>query len=143
MTATVAACWQVMVGLIYLAIPGFMLRLFAPPTENAAELVALGSAMLRISVAWQLFDAISMVVSEALRSAGDTKWCLWARLSVAWFLFVPLSYVVVDRSQGSAIAAILCIVVYLGSLAGLFLWRFRGGAWRRIDLTGAPDVLAT
>jgi hypothetical protein len=30
--------------------------------------------------------------------------------------------------------------VYLAALAGLLAWRFAGGAWRKIDLTGQQPL---
>jgi MATE family multidrug resistance protein len=141
LTAKVAASWQLTIGLIYFAVPGLILGIFAPPTENAAALVLLGTAMLRISVAWQLFDAIGMVVGETLRAAGDTKWCMWARLTVAWLFFAPMSYFVVELSGGDPLVAISCIVVYLASLSAVLTLRFRSGAWRKIELTD-PGLVA-
>jgi hypothetical protein len=38
-------------------------------------------------------------------------------------------------------AAILCMVGYIAILAALFLWRFRTGRWREINLTGRRDAL--
>jgi hypothetical protein len=33
-----------------------------------------------------------------------------------------------------------CLVFYLGALSIVLFFRFRSGAWRHIDLTGAPPV---
>ena len=98
------------------------------------------AAMLAASAAWQLFDALAMTLSEALRAAGDTTWCLWARVVIAWVLFVPASFLVVDRWGGGPVGAIGCIVFYLAALAVALLVRFRSGAWRNIDLTGSSST---
>ena len=135
LTTQVAAVWMGAVGLLYFSLPDLILRNFAPPTANADALVELGGAMLRISVAWQLFDAVAMVTGETLRSAGDTSWCMWARLSIAWFVFTPLSYATVSASGGDPLVAVWCLVGYLALLAGVLYWRFRGGKWREIELT--------
>ena len=39
--------------------------------------------MLALSALWQLFDATSMTLSEALRAAGDTTYCMNARIVLA------------------------------------------------------------
>jgi MATE family multidrug resistance protein len=98
----------------------------------------VGTLLLALSAAWQLFDAIVMSVSEALRAAGDTAFSLWARLLIAWLLFVPGSWLAVNVWGGGAVAAILAIVAYLAVLAGVLALRFRSGAWRRIALTEDP-----
>jgi hypothetical protein len=41
---------------------------------------------------------------------------------------------VVKRWGGGPVGAMLCLVGYLALLAGLFAYRFRSGAWRRIEL---------
>ena len=122
------------VGLVYLAFPAAIMAAFAP-RDAPATIVALGAPLLALSAAWQLFDAVSMVTGETLRSAGDTKWCMWARLGIAWLLFAPLSYTSVAWSGGDPLVAIWCIVLYIGLLAAALHWRFRGGKWREIELT--------
>lgn len=141
LTAKVTAVWQGSVGLLYLAIPGVLMQAFAPPGDGSSDLVALGTTMLAISAGWQLFDALAMTLGEALRAAGDTTWTLLARLLLAWFLFVPASALSVLVLGGGHVAAMLCLVVYVAAVAGLFLWRFLGGAWRDIDLTGEPEIV--
>lgn len=139
-TALVTMVWQGVVGLIYLAIPGVLMALFAPPGEQTTELLEIGTVLLMISVAWQVFDAVGMSVGEALRGAGDTAWPMWARLAVAWFVFMPVSYWTVSLRGGGHVAAMLCVVGYLALLSVLLGYRFLSGAWRKIDLTGtAPS----
>jgi len=36
--------------------------------------------------------------------------------------------------DGGPIGALLCLVVYIALLAGAFAYRFKSGAWRRIEL---------
>jgi MATE family multidrug resistance protein len=89
-----------------------------------------------LSSAWQLFDGMAMTLSEALRAAGDTAWSMWARVVLAWAVFTPATLLLVFVGGGGVFASILCFIGYIAVLAGALLWRFRSGAWRRIDLTG-------
>ncbi len=136
-TALVTLAWQVGVGLVYIAVPGLLIAGFVPPGGSSVELREVGVLMLAISGGWQAFDALGLTVGEALRAAGDTTWCMLARLAVAWFVFTPLAFVSVTAMGGGPIAAMVSVVVYLACLAAAFVWRFRGGAWRNIDLTGS------
>ncbi len=136
-TAVVTCGWQCCVGLVYAVMPATVMGVFASDDVPSEALVALGTTMLLVSTAWQLFDAISITLSEALRAAGDTAWCMWARVILAWLLFVPLAAWAVLRAEVGPIGAIVCFVVYLAALAVVMVWRFVGGAWRRIDLTGS------
>jgi MATE family multidrug resistance protein len=138
-TMLVAASWQGMVGIIYLLLPVPIMAIFARDDLAASELARLGAVLLAISAAWQLFDAVVMTLSEALRAAGDTAWVLWARVGLAWLVWLPLSLWVVHGMGGGPPEATACMVVYFVALSLAIAWRFRTGAWRRIDLTGAHE----
>jgi MATE family multidrug resistance protein len=135
-TMVVCSAWQLLVGAIYAIFPAEVMAIFESEELGSGALVEVGATMLLVSTAWQLFDAVAITLSEALRAAGDTAWCMWARVVLAWVLFVPLAaWGVIEGGMGP-IGATACLVVYLAVLAGLLLWRFRSGAWKRIDLTG-------
>jgi MATE family multidrug resistance protein len=134
LTFRVCAAWQVVVGLVYLAIPGLVFAPFAVDPVSGPALQELGRRMLVLSTGWLLFDAAAAVLGEALRAAGDTAYTLWARLLIAWGLFVPGAWISVRVFGGGDVVAVGWLVVYLAALA-LALWlRFRSGAWRRLTL---------
>jgi MATE family multidrug resistance protein len=139
-TGLVAAGWQGLVGLVYVALPVPIMAMFAEGDVDAAELASLGAVLLAISAAWQLFDAAVMTISEALRAAGDTAWVLWARVGLAWLVWLPLSIWVVYGLGAGPPAATACFLVYFITLTVAVWWRFRSGAWRRIDLTGHGEL---
>jgi MATE family multidrug resistance protein len=134
LTFAATGTWQAAVGLAYLAVPGVIFAPFARDPASAEALLATGTRMLALSAAWQLFDATVATLAESLRAAGDTAFTLWARLAVAWLIFVPGSWITVRRLGGGDLWAVGWIVAYLAVLAGVLLWRFRGGAWRRLEL---------
>ncbi len=129
-----AGTWQGLVGLAYLSVPALLFAPFAREPSSAEALLETGARMLALSAAWQLFDAAAATLAESLRAAGDTAFTLWARLAVAWLFFVPGSWLSVRRLGGGDLAAVGWIVAYLGLLALVLTLRFRGGAWRRIEL---------
>jgi MATE family multidrug resistance protein len=130
----VAAAWQVLVGIAYLAAPELVMSQFARDPASARELVEVGRRMLLLSVGWQLFDAAASVLAEALRAAGDTAFTLWARLAIAWLVFAPGSWLSVRVAGGGDVAAMAWLVAYLALLSLVLFVRFRSGAWRRIVL---------
>jgi MATE family multidrug resistance protein len=125
--------WMGVIAIAYVAIPGHILRLFDSKGQSP-QLVAIGTTMLLISAAWQLFDATSLTLAETLRAAGDTFWTAAARLILAWLVFTPAAVLVVTQWDGGPVGAMLCLVGYLALLAAAFAYRFRSGAWRRIQL---------
>ncbi len=134
LTLRVTLAWQGAVGLLYLFAPRLLLWPFTSGVADGAAVLGVGALMLAVSAAWQIFDAVGITVGEALRAAGDTAWCMWARLATAWLLFVPLGWWVVVRGDGGHAGAMWCIVFYLAILGTAFALRFRSGAWRRIEL---------
>ncbi len=137
--AIASIAWEGAVGLVYLAAPQAILRWFSSG-DGGADLVAVATVMLEISIVWQLFDALGMVLAEALRALGDTTWCLWVRVALAWLLFAPASLLTVFVLNGGAVGALLCMAAYMACGAGLFALRFRSRAWLAIDLTGRGAV---
>jgi MATE family multidrug resistance protein len=87
-----------------------------------------------MSALWQLSDAVSMTLAETLRAAGDTAWTATARLVLAWGVFTPAAFLVVREGGGGPVEAMLCLVGYLTLLAVALAWRFKTGAWRKIEL---------
>lgn len=136
LTAGVALAWQGAVGVVYFTLPGVLMRVFESG-PGSDDLVRIGAGMLAMSAAWQVFDAFGITVGEALRAAGDTAWCMWARLAAAWLLFVPVAWWTVTVKGGGLVAVIGVVVFYLAVLGVAFVWRFATGAWRRIELVEA------
>jgi MATE family multidrug resistance protein len=139
LTVKVAMVWQVGVGLLYFLFPGPLMSAFDSGPQSH-DLVRIGAGMLAMSAAWQVFDALGITIGEALRGAGDTAWCMWARLTIAWLLFVPVSWWWVGVKGGGPLAAIGAVVFYLAVLGLAFVWRFTSGAWRRIELVEAEPA---
>ncbi|MCX5747499.1 MAG: MATE family efflux transporter [Proteobacteria bacterium] len=125
--------WMLAIALIYTIAPHPILGMFAEG-PGAARLVELGTTMLLMSAAWQVFDATSMTIAETLRAAGDTKWTAIARMLLAWGVFTPSAFIVVRVFDGGPLGAMACLAVYLALLAIVLALRFRTGAWKRIEL---------
>ncbi|MGD9601218.1 MAG: MATE family efflux transporter [Gammaproteobacteria bacterium] len=138
MTFLITAAWMGIVGLAYMGAPDLLLQPFAPAGEAGPVFLVVGVQMLFLSAFWQLFDAAGITLSEALRAAGDTTFTMWARGVLAWGVFLPGSWITVRYFDGAERSTVLWLLLYLGVLAGVLYWRFRGGAWRRIELIEEP-----
>ena len=111
-----------------------LLSLFSPAdVALSAEFHALGSTLLCLMSAWMLFDAADVVVSGALKGAGDTKFVMWWMFACSFFLWLPLVFVV--RRLHNTMPALwstmvlYVVVICIGSLA-----RWCRGRWRGIAL---------
>jgi multidrug resistance protein, MATE family len=132
LTLLVAGAWMGLIGSVYALAPRPLLSLFARPGDTSV--IEIGAIMLVLSAAWQLFDAIAITLSEALRAAGDTVWTAAVRLLLAWAVFAPSAYYVVHYRDGGPVGAMLCLAGYIALLAALLGYRFRSGAWKKIEL---------
>ncbi|HEY4238731.1 MAG TPA: MATE family efflux transporter [Kofleriaceae bacterium] len=130
-TLAAAGAWMGLLAVVDLVFPAQVLGLFN--SEHAGNLIAVGTSMLMLSAAWQLFDATSMTLSETLRAAGDTTYTAVARLIIAWAVFVPSALLVVHLG-GGPLGAMACLILYMSLLATFLAFRFKSGAWRRIQL---------
>ena len=125
---------MLVVALFYLAIPSQLLAPFVPAQGADSLFVKTGVAMLFFSSFWQIFDAAGITLGEALRAAGDTTFPMWSRAALAWGIFLPGSWVHVKFFAGTEKAAMGWLLLYLSLLGLVLYFRFRSGAWKKIEL---------
>lgn len=141
LTGAVAAGWMAAIGVMYFAIPRPLVGMFQPRGEVAGNLLAVGASMLGLSAFWQVFDAAGLTLSEALRAAGDTLFCMIARIVLAWAVFIPCAWWLVRSGTGGTNGVIACMAGYIALLAATFALRFASGSWKKIELVEEPAVL--
>lgn len=108
--------------------------------EQTKQLLAVGGAVLIAAAVFQVFDAVAIITSAALRGAGDTVWPGVVTVILTWVCIIFGGHLLINLmpawgSIGPWIGASLYII-FLG-LA--LLWRFHSGAWRRIKLIESTD----
>ena len=107
------------------------------PEETVRQLLATGSAIMIAAAVFQLFDAMAITLSGALRGAGDTVWPGVATLIASWVCIVGIGHgMIVIAPQLGALGPWVGASLYIIVLGILFTGRFLGGKWRRIDLLG-------
>ncbi|MFM7806865.1 MAG: MATE family efflux transporter, partial [Planctomycetota bacterium] len=132
-------------GVVYMAACGLMMALFRDSLvgvfvsdshpEVVREAISIGSRLMICAAIFQVFDAVGIVYTGALRGAGDTVVPGVATIVLSWGLIVGLgAWLVWNRpewaSVGPWVGASAYIIVY-----GVWMAvRFERGAWRRIRL---------
>ena len=144
--ASRAARRTVSLGVGFAALLSFLALTLAHPvlslfvsSELAADASALGAfhslgfTLFAMMAAWQVFDAADVIVSGALKGAGDTKFVMLWMMFGAFALWLPGVFVVrhVHNTMPALWATMIAYVVVL--CAGTFI-RWRCGAWRKIKL---------
>lgn len=122
-------------GLSFVLLPGGYYRLFRSPEASYTieQLVAAGRPMMWMMAAWGMFDAINIVMSGALKGAGDTRFVMVYMLVLGWLVWLPGEWLIFHR-HGGILAAWCWLTVYVLILAAGFWWRWRSGRWKHIDL---------
>ena len=113
-----------------------ILSLFATECAVREEFLSLGFTLFLLMAGWQVFDAADVIISGALKGAGDTKFVLWWMLAVAFGIWLPLVWVVAELHNTMpalwATMVVYVMVICVGSLV-----RWRRGRWRSINLVDA------
>ncbi|MFK7896935.1 MAG: MATE family efflux transporter [Myxococcota bacterium] len=118
------------IALLFVFVPETLLKIFT----DDPQVLALGAPLLRVGAAYQLFDAISIVIDGALRGAGDTRWPFAMRCLATWLIFIPLAYFLAFPMGFGLTGAWSGGLVSMAVIAGALLWRFHSGAWQRIEI---------
>jgi MATE family multidrug resistance protein len=127
----------------FVGLPDLLLWPFANASDPdwpaiAGEVVVL----LRFVAVYSVFDSVNLVVSFALRGAGDTRFVAVAGFALAWVAMVLPTWAV-TRAGGSVTTAWVFATIYICLLAGVFVWRFAQGKWkamRVIETAAVPDT---
>ncbi len=110
-----------------------ILSLFASPGVQLSTFYALGFWLFLLMAAWQVFDATDVIVSGALKGAGDTKFVMWWMSICAFGLWMPLVWAVA-KWHNTMTALWGTMVIYVVVICAGTLVRWYNGGWKRIKL---------
>ena len=107
--------------------------------ELRAEVMRIGSTLLLVAAAFQVFDAIAITISGALRGAADTLWPGVVMIVLSWVCIVGLGWgLVVWAPHLESLGPWIGAATYIVALAVAYFWRFESGAWKRITVVDQP-----
>ncbi len=131
-TATGMGAAYMAVGGIFFAFTGeWVLRTFF---DASGEVASIGRVFFYWAAVFQGFDAVTIVMSGALRGAGDTRFMAMVMLVGSYCLFLPLALLLAFPLGLGPIGAWGGATVYIILLAGVMLWRFGAERWRNIQI---------
>jgi MATE family multidrug resistance protein len=142
----------VRVGMAYMALCAVAFLLFrdpliglfisaeTPPDQRAA-LIAVGSKVMIAAAIFQLFDALAITLSGALRGAGDTVWPGVATLVLSWVCIVGGGHLTIALAPSlGGVGPWAGASAYIIGLGLALLVRFLQGHWTRMRLVrDLPD----
>jgi putative MATE family efflux protein len=121
-------------GLIFFVLAPQMFQLFCPQEEKQG-VIAVGVPVLRLVAFAMPALASSIIFTQALRGAGDTR----MPLLFTWIGFllvrIPLAYLLTSDLVGlGLLGAWLAMFADLLVRGGFFMARFASGRWQRIQV---------
>jgi MATE family multidrug resistance protein len=141
--------WLMMtaVALLYVLVPDLLMWPFRSESGSAKweDLADLVPVLLRFVAVYCLFDSINIVLSFALKGAGDTRFVTYVSLTLSWPMLVVPTYFAWSERWG-VLWAWAFASVYIITQTGVFYWRFRGGQWksmRVIESAPVPEAALT
>ena len=132
----VIRCWAIgsvvmfTMGLLFFFIPETLVRLIT----DAGPLVEQSLLPIRICGPIQIFLAMQIILSGALRGAGDTRTTMIISVTTTMLVRVPASYVL-GITLGFGLNGIWFAIAAELVLRGvLFAWRFGQGKWEQVSV---------
>jgi MATE family multidrug resistance protein len=99
------------------------------------EAAATAGAIFKVAAIFQLFDAVAIINSSALRAAGDTHFPAWVSLVANWLVFVAGGWVVLRLfPEWGAVGPWATGTVMIIVIGLIFRWRFMARGWLKIDI---------
>lgn len=130
----IALCWAVgaglmtLVGLLFIAVPEAFVRLISDAAQHQETVPPL----LRICGPVQVFFATYLVLSQALRGAGDTRWAMRLTYSSTFLVRLPLAYLIGLHLGGGLSGLWIGLCGELIIRGCLFAARFIHGGWATV-----------
>lgn len=129
-SAAISVLWGIIMGGIFVAFPGVLLKVFT----NDVELILVSVGVMFALAINQPMLNFMIVMSGSLRGAGDTRNVMIITLLRVWAIFVPVSYVfVILLGQGVVGIWYGEIISFLIFSIVMFL-RFHNKKWTNIQV---------
>jgi len=130
-TATrIASAYMLTIGLIFAIFGEWIISWF----NTDPEVIRTGHTLLILAAVFQGFDAITIVLSGALRGAGDTRWMTVVTGLTSYLIFLPAACLLAFGLNLGAVGAWAGATIYIITLSGLMLWRWHAERWRSIRI---------
>lgn len=142
----VGAAYMVICGLGFVLFSESLMRVFT----RDDEVIRMGRILLVFCAVYQLFDAMFIIYSNALRGVKDTFWPATVQIVLCWVLVVGGGWLVAIHGSQWGIGGPWAIATVYGIALGFYLLlRFKAGRWKtqpaaevpaRVEVTVAAAV---
>ncbi|KYO66728.1 MATE family efflux transporter [Thermovenabulum gondwanense] len=117
-------------GFLFFIFPVFFLRIYTDDTQIIKRAVVL----LRIVAFTQIPEAISFVISGALKGAGDTRFVLYVNIVGMWIVRLSLTAVFMRYFHLSIIGAWIAMFIDWVVRSILYYYRLKSEKWQFLKI---------
>lgn len=130
-----ALIYMGVIGLSFILFPQAYFELFRSHDApySATELLQVGRIMLILMTLWGLLDTVTIVLSGALKGAGDTRFVMYYMVTIGWGILIPGVLLLLYLGYG-IIALWIWLAIYVLVLSIGIGYRWRGSGWEKIKL---------
>ena len=105
------------------------------------QIVEIGSTLLILAAAFQLFDAVAISLSGVLRGAGDTVWPGVVTMVLSWGIIVGGGWYFIEFHEDlGSLGPWIAAAVYIIALSIAFFARFLGDKWKTMKVLREHDA---
>ncbi len=132
MGAVLAFVFSVLSIIFYRPILSIFASAVAP--ADVEEFMNIGFTLFLIMAAWQVFDGTDIVLSGALKGAGDTKFVMTLLFVVAYVLWLPLVFITARYISNTIPALWSTMIMYVVITSTASAIRWHRGSWEKISV---------
>jgi len=134
----ISTVYMILMGIFYIVFPEPLLEFFAPTEGNDVvgftNVIRIGRIILIFAAIYNIFNVLRFVFMGALRGAGDTRIPMWIIIGASWLILAPGGYIIIAVLKLQIFAIWIFLTCYGGLVGSLIFWRFKSGAWKKIDM---------
>lgn len=125
LSGIIGIAWGIFIGIIFLLIPSHILKIFT----SEIHIIEISIFAMIIAGINQPLLNFSIVMSGALRGAGDTLGVMVLTSLRLWVIFLPLNYIMVKYLNVGVASLWLAEVISFTIFSAILLMRFKSKKW--------------
>ncbi|MGL1892087.1 MAG: MATE family efflux transporter [Spirochaetaceae bacterium] len=125
LSAGMGVFWGIFIGTIFIIFPNQIIGIF---TKDSVVINTGAPVMLFMGLN-QMWLTFTIVISGALRGAGDTKYVMTNTLLRLWIIFIPLSFLFVNILNLGIVGVWYAEIASFFFFAALLFFRFKSRKW--------------
>ena len=131
-------------AVLFVAVPGLLIAPFgaAADPQAFAPMRQMSTVLLRFVAAYCMFDVVNLILSGALKGAGDTLYVMLISTgSCLLFMLLPTYFFCIQPGGLGIYGAWSFLTLTVMVMAGAFLWRYLHGHWRSLRVIEHEVIL--